>query len=119
MRHSGRTVADGVHSSLSRLKSTSGASDFGRTKTCPLLADVKWRWWKDLIPTNFFSKFVQEGLPIVCWNYDCALWCSCELGNIDIGIGVDNIGKVSQSACLRTFDLHLCMKVCYGCCSYN
>ena len=43
VRRSGRMVADGVHSSLSRLKSTSGVSDFTHAKTCPLSLDEKRR----------------------------------------------------------------------------
>ena len=51
---SGRSVAVGVHSPFKRLKSTSGASDLSRAKTCPLLLEENRRWWKDLMPTNFF-----------------------------------------------------------------
>ena len=39
VRCSGRTVAVDDHSCFSRLKSISGASDFSRAKTCPLLVD--------------------------------------------------------------------------------
>ena len=65
VRRSGRSVAVGVHSSLSRLKSTSGESDFSRAKTWPLVVDEKRRWWKDLIPTNFFVCSYKK----VCQSY--------------------------------------------------
>lgn len=54
VRRSGRTLADGVQSSLRRLKSTSGPSDVTRAKTCPGALDEKRRWWNDLSPANFF-----------------------------------------------------------------
>ena len=40
-RTSSRSVVVGFHSCFSRLKSTSGASDFSCVKTCPMLMDEK------------------------------------------------------------------------------
>ena len=56
-----------------------------------------------LDPDQLLSVFVQKGLPIVRWNYDCTIWCSCKLCGVDIGRGVDDVGKVSQSSNLRAF----------------
>ena len=46
---------------------------------------------------------IQEGLPIIHRYYHCALWCPRELGGVDVGRGVDNMGKVSQSTDLCVF----------------
>ena len=66
-------------------------------------------WWtrsgdgEGLNPYQLLGVFVQEGLPMVRWNYDPAVWCSCELGGVDIGRGIDNVCKVSQSSDLCSF----------------
>ena len=55
-----------------------------------------------LDPYQLLGVFVQKRLPIIRWNYDIAVWCSCELGGIDVGRGID-ISKVSQSSDLCSF----------------
>ena len=58
---------------------------------------------KGLDPYQFSCMLIQEGLPIVCWYYDTALWCPCKLGGVHIGQGIDNVGEVSQSSNLCAF----------------
>ena len=52
---------------------------------------------------QLLGVLIQEGLPIVCWYHNCALWCPCELSGVHIGRGVDDIGEVSQSTDLCVF----------------
>ena len=40
---------------------------------------------------------IEEGYPVIRWYYDCAFWCTYNLGGVDVSRGVDDISKVSQS----------------------